>query len=38
MHATCSHTRKEGFGGQYVSIPFAVVFCCNQWGNFCRYC
>jgi len=38
MHATRSHTRKERCGGQYVSIPFTIVFCCNQWGNFCWYC
>jgi len=23
---------------EYVSIPFTVAFCCNQWRNFCRYC
>jgi len=38
MHATRSHTRKERYGGQYVSIPLTIVFCCNQQGNFCRYC
>jgi len=30
MHATCSHTSKERCGGQYVSIPFTIVFCCNN--------
>jgi len=38
MHATRSHTSKVMFGGEYVSIPFTIVFCCKQWGNFCRYC
>jgi len=38
MRATRSHTRKERCGGQNVSIPFTIVFCCSQWGNFCRYC
>jgi len=38
MHATRSHTRKERYGGQYVSIPFTIVFCCNHWGKFCWYC
>ena len=38
IHAARSHTRKERCGGQYVSIPFIIVFCCNQWGNFFRYC
>jgi len=37
MHASCSHTRKERCGGQYVSILFTIVFCCNHRGNFCRY-
>ena len=38
MHATRSHTSKERCGVQYVSILFTIVFCCKQWGNFCRYC
>ena len=38
MHATRSHTRKERCGGQYVYIPFTIVFCCKQCGNFYRYC
>jgi len=38
MHATRSHTRKKRCGGQNVSVPFTIVFCWNQWGNFCRYC
>jgi len=28
---------RKGVEAQNVSIPFAIVFCCNQWGNFCRY-
>ena len=38
MHATRSQTRKERCGGRYVSIPFAIVFCYNQWIHFYRYC
>ena len=37
MHSTRSHTRKERCRSQYVSIPFTIVFCCNQWGNFGRF-
>ena len=38
MHAPRSHTIKERCGGQNVSIPFAIVFCYDEWGYFCRYC
>jgi len=37
MHAARIHTIKQRCGGQNVSVLFTVAFCCNQWGNCCRY-